>query len=183
MPTSASDSDSKHASEVPSSWLSPTALGLELESAAFPSALMLAAATLFQRNVIRPMLEQYGIGVAEWRVLISINRYKSETAVDIVNRSWMDKAQVSRACLALERRGFIERAQDPDNAKRVILLSTRDGRKAFATLYREAKAAQSNLLLELTNEERRGMYKGLQKVISYAKLRGGAQERNIDADV
>ncbi len=154
---------------VPESWQSPEPDGAGLEVELFPSVLMLAAGTLFQRNIFRPILEPSGIGVAEWRVLLSLNHYGDATAADIVARSWIDKAQVSRAALALEQAGLIERRPDPAHAKRVILSSTRKGQGLYARVHAQAQREQARLLALLAPDERRGLYLALQKIIRHTQ--------------
>lgn len=154
---------------IPPSWQSPAPDGAGLEVELFPSVLMLAAGTLFQRNIFRPILEPSGIGVAEWRVLLSLNHYGEATAAQIVDRSWMDKAQVSRAALALEERGLIGRRQDPAHARRVILSSTRKGEALYARVHAQAQREQARLLALLEPDERRGLYLALQKIIRHAQ--------------
>lgn len=154
---------------VPDSWLRPRTDGADLEIELFPSALMLAAGNLFQRNILRPLLEKRGIGVAEWRVLLSLNYYGDATAADIVARSWMDKAQVSRAAAALERAGLIVRRPDPAHARRVILRATARGRNLYTRLLAQAQGEQAKLLRLLAPDERRALYLSLQKIIRYTQ--------------
>ena len=154
---------------IPPSWLLPAADGAGLEVELFPSVLMLAAGTLFQRNIFRPLLEPSGLGVADWRVLLSLNHYGDATAAEIVARSWMDKGQVSRAALALEQAGLIERRPDPAHAKKVILSSTKKGNALYARLHAQAQREQARLLTLLTADERRGLYLSLQKIIRHTQ--------------
>ena len=154
---------------IPQSWRAPRPDGMDLEVELFPSVLMLAAGTLFQRNIFRPILEPSGIGVAEWRVLLSLNHYGEATAAQIVDRSWMDKAQVSRAALTLEEGGLIERRPDPAHAKRVILSSTRKGQALYARVHAQAQREQARLLALLEPAERQGLYLSLQKIIRHAQ--------------
>jgi DNA-binding MarR family transcriptional regulator len=157
------------ASGVPPAWTHPSRHGAELALEIFPSVLMLAAGTLVQRNIIRPMLELHGLSVAEWRVLISLSLYGAATAAEVVGRSFMDKAQVSRAAAALEAQKCIRRQQDPLHAKRWIMHVTAKGRRLFKRAHAQARQEQIALLELLSPEERRVMYAGLQKIIRHAQ--------------
>lgn len=157
---------------IPDSWLDPQADGAALEVEQFPSVLMLAVSTLYQRNIFKPLLDAHGIGVADWRVLLSLNHYGEATAADIVSRSWMDKAQVSRAVLTLGAAGLIDTRPDPEHARRVLLRSTRSGSALYRKLLAQSRCEQARMLGKLSPAERRGLYQALQKVLAYVQASG-----------
>ena len=153
---------------LPPSWRRPSADGTDLDVELFPSVLMLGAATLVQRQLVRPLLEGFGIGVAEWRVLISLHRFGPASSADIVNRSWMDKAQISRAVVQLERQRCLLRSSDPAHGERQILSLTPRGRALYQRVMVLARQQQAQLLGLLTEGERKALYAGLQKILRYA---------------
>src|SRR6266481_10012135 len=52
---------------------------------------------------------QYGIGIPEWRVLVSLGQFGIMTGKAIGSRTHMHKTKVSRAVAQLERRKYLVR--------------------------------------------------------------------------
>src|SRR5258706_13959759 len=52
---------------------------------------------------------QYGIGIPEWRVLVSLGQFGIMTGKAIGSRTHMHKTKVSRAVVQLERRKYLVR--------------------------------------------------------------------------
>ena len=153
---------------LPSSWDNPSVDGADLDIEVFPSVLMLGAATLYQRNVFRPIIEPYGLGIAEWRVLVMLNVLGTATAADIANRSWMDKAQISRAAAELEERGYIVRKADATHAKKRIMSATSTGQEVYVEIFRLARMRQAEILQLLTRDERHTLFSALNELIRYS---------------
>jgi DNA-binding MarR family transcriptional regulator len=59
----------------------------------------------------RDYLREFGIGIAEWRVLASLDARGSATSLDIVHLVGMDGGAVSRAIRALEDKCFVAPVQ------------------------------------------------------------------------
>ena len=95
----------------------------------------------------------YNIGLAEWRlmwVLAIAPRITAQRASQIMG---LDKAAVSRALAALERRGLVRVAPDPaDNRQRIIELSE-TGTELHGRLIIVAKERERRLLAPFTKEE------------------------------
>ena len=155
---------------TPASWLTPSVDGADLEIEVFPSVLMLGAATLYQRNVFRPLVAPYGLGIAEWRVLVSLSRFGAATAAEIANRSWMDKAQISRAVAELEARGYLVREVDEKHAKKRIMSVTPAGHEVYLEIYQLARQRQAEVLRLLTRDERQALFSALNKLIQHSAL-------------
>jgi DNA-binding MarR family transcriptional regulator len=95
----------------------------------------------------------YNIGLAEWRlmwVLAIAPRITAQRASQIMG---LDKAAVSRALAALERRGLVRVAPDPaDNRQRIIELSE-TGTQLHGRLIIVAKERERRLLAPFTKDE------------------------------
>src|SRR5256885_16256099 len=59
------------------------------------------------------LTEQSGLLVAEWRVLTNLYSDSPTTASALRRRSYADRAEVSRACASLIKKGLITRKNDP----------------------------------------------------------------------
>ncbi|MFC7333978.1 MULTISPECIES: MarR family winged helix-turn-helix transcriptional regulator [Rhodospirillales] len=98
--------------------------------------------------------EQFGISVPEWRVLAILGREQPLSSNDLVERSQMDKAKVSRAVAALVDRGFLSRAVHPDDQRLLQLRFTAAGRALYERIAPLALAWQQQLLDALPPDDR-----------------------------
>ena len=71
--------------------------------------------------------ERYGIGVPEWRVLVTLGQYGTMTGKDIGEHSHMHKTKVSRAVAVLERRKLLARRTNHADLRESILSLTAGG--------------------------------------------------------
>lgn len=106
----------------------------------------------------------HGLSVNEWRVLAILGRFSGITASDIIARGAMDKVTVSRAVARLDDRGFVQRAADADDRRRVTLKLTRAGVRLFNEVVPEALAYERKLLESLAPEDRERLNGLLQRL-------------------
>src|SRR3954471_21728908 len=85
----------------------PDAAPLKLET--FLPYRLNVVASLVSQALSRVYSERYGIGVPEWRVLVTLGQYGTMTGKDIGAHSHMHKTKVSRAVALLEKRKLIAR--------------------------------------------------------------------------
>ena len=83
---------------------------------------------------------EFGISVAEWRVVALMGQRNGVTAKFIVEHSTMHKTKVSRAVAALEKRGYLYRAANPDDLRESFLHLTAEGQHMYARLVPKAQA-------------------------------------------
>src|SRR6266481_3635923 len=77
---------------------------------------------------------QYGIGIPEWRVLVSLGQFGVMTGKAIGARTHMHKTKVSRAVAQLERRKFLTRRTNRDDLREAFLSLTPAGRAVYEEL-------------------------------------------------
>jgi DNA-binding MarR family transcriptional regulator len=75
------------------------------------------------------------------------------SALDIIERSSMNKVNVSRAVARLRKRGFLKQDIDGDDRRRSVLRLTEEGRKVFYDLIPRVKEVERQLLAGLSEEE------------------------------
>ncbi|SNZ20489.1 MarR family winged helix-turn-helix transcriptional regulator [Cohaesibacter gelatinilyticus] len=95
----------------------------------------------------------YDLGVSEWRVMAVLAPPQSMSALDIIERSSMNKVNVSRAVARLRKRGFLKQDIDGDDRRRSVLRLTEEGRKVFYDLIPRVKEVERQLLAGLSEEE------------------------------
>ncbi|MBV7434013.1 MarR family transcriptional regulator [Cardiobacteriaceae bacterium TAE3-ERU3] len=96
---------------------------------------------------------QYGITIAQWRVLVWLRVRPGASAQFIADKTFMDKATTSRAINALVERGYVSREQDSNDQRRNILALTDEGATLLGHLLPQAQAWEAQLLDVLSNEE------------------------------
>ena len=85
-------------------------------------------ARLLDRQTTRLLSESSGLSVAEWRVLAQLSMASPASVRQLADQAWVDRAEVSRAAASLERRGCLERRQNPKDLRSPLLYCTDDGR-------------------------------------------------------
>ncbi len=96
----------------------------------------------YQLNVVSSLVSQalsrvytrrYGIGVPEWRVVVTLGQYGVMTAKAVGAHTHMHKTKVSRAVALLEKRRLVARRANRNDMREAFLSLTASGR----TMYEE----------------------------------------------
>jgi DNA-binding MarR family transcriptional regulator len=77
---------------------------------------------------------QHGIGIPEWRVLVSLGQFGVMTGKAIGARTHMHKTKVSRAVAELERRKYLTRRTNRADLREAFLSLTPAGRAVYDEL-------------------------------------------------
>ena len=94
----------------------------------------------YQLNVVASLVSQalsriysrrYGIGVPEWRILITLGQYEAMTAKAIGAHTHMHKTKVSRAVALMEKRRLLARRANRDDMREAFLSLTAAGRAMY----------------------------------------------------
>ncbi len=99
--------------------------------------------------------ERFGLDPAGWRVVAVLGDGLARSPAETAARSGLEKTRAARALQALARAGYLERAHDAFDARRIrFRLSTR-GRALYRRVAARARAQERALLAALTPGERR----------------------------
>jgi len=98
---------------------------------------------------------QFNIQVPEWRILMALYAYGNLVFNEVVERTSMDKARVSRAHRRLVDLGMIDVVVDPSDGRKVILSLTEKGMEMCGEILPEAAAREAWFLAALDNHEHR----------------------------
>jgi len=98
---------------------------------------------------------RFNIQIPEWRILMALYAYGDLVFNEVVDRTSMDKARVSRAQRRLVDLGMIDSVGDPDDGRKVILCLTRPGARICGEILPEAARTEAWFLAALTNDEHR----------------------------
>jgi DNA-binding MarR family transcriptional regulator len=91
-------------------------------------------ASLVSQALSRIYAERYGIGVPEWRVLVTLGQYGMMTGKAIGAHSHMHKTKVSRAVALLEKRKLLTRRANRADLRESFLTLTPAGRAMYEDL-------------------------------------------------
>src|SRR3954465_11354015 len=108
---------------------------------------------------------RYKIGVAEWRVLVTLGEFDMMTAKAIGLHSHMHKTKVSRAVALLERRKLVSRRTNRDDMREAFLSLTSAGREVYDQLAPAALEFVRQLIETVDPEERAALDRAITKLI------------------
>ena len=87
--------------------------------------------SLVSQALSRVYAERYGIGVPEWRVLVTLGQYGVMTAKAIGAHTHMHKTKVSRAVAFMEKRRLVARRANRNDMREAFLSLTSAGRAMY----------------------------------------------------
>ncbi|MEX0309860.1 MAG: MarR family winged helix-turn-helix transcriptional regulator [Tateyamaria sp.] len=98
-----------------------------------------AFARKVQRAMVRDVLVDEKLPVLEWQLLFSVARFGSCHLAHITRRTSIYPAHGSRAIASLEKKGMIERREDPKNKRRKLISLTSRGVETFERIWPRAR--------------------------------------------
>lgn len=165
------------ATDVPSARRSLVAEDiLALES--FFSFRVSIVAKLLDRRLARLVGDQFGLAIAEYRVLAQITMWPRSTVRAIAGRTFVDKAQVSRAVAVLEEQNLIGRVTPSSDRRSPVFTATRSGRALMNRIIPLRQAQERELVGHLGRAGADAMTESLQVLIDWLAepLGDGEQE-------
>ena len=126
-------------------------------------------ASLTSNALAQIYAERFGLSIPAWRVVATLGQYETRTARDIAAHGVMHKSTISRAVSALEKRGLVVRAPNPDDRREEMLALTANGRSIYASLAPEALAFEEGLVSALAPQERRVLVGLIDRLTRHAR--------------
>lgn len=134
-------------------------------------------ASVVSQALSRLYAERHGIGVSEWRVLVTLGEFETMTGKAIGEHSHMHKTKVSRAVALLEKRNLLVRRVNRSDLRESFLSLTSEGRAIYDDLAPGAMAFAHHLTEAIDPADREAFARALAKLIERAKpLAGEAAE-------
>jgi DNA-binding MarR family transcriptional regulator len=97
------------------------------------------------RAFARRYAAEFGITIAEWRVIAVLGTFQPLSSNGVVEKTQMDKAKVSRAVARLLDAGLIRRAVDPADQRLLVLTLSAKGRRIYEAIVPRAEALEAEL--------------------------------------
>ncbi|HEX8412744.1 MAG TPA: MarR family transcriptional regulator [Sphingomicrobium sp.] len=95
----------------------------------------------------------FGLRIPEWRVIAVLAEGRATTQQSLAKATRMDKVTVSRAAIALARRGLIERGVDASDSRAAALSLTRAGRALYDQVAPKALEIEARLFAGFDADE------------------------------
>ncbi len=137
-----------------------------------------AFARKVQRAILSEALAAEEMPLLEWQLLFSIARFGSCHLAHVTNQTSIDPAHGSRAVTALERKGLIERHEDPNNRRRKLISLTDAGKEKFNCIWPRAQ----RVMRSVTNELEDADFKDLKRLLSLANIAADTLSTNAVAN-
>jgi DNA-binding MarR family transcriptional regulator len=116
------------------------------------------------RGLAHVYADQFGIDIAEWRVLATLGMGEPRSAQFIVRCTRTHKSKISRAVSRLALAGLIEGVPNDEDRRETQLRMTQKGRALYEKLVPVVLEYERGLLSSLSEEELAGLVLGLARL-------------------
>jgi len=113
--------------------------------------------------------DQFDVTLAEWRVLTLLYGSSPATVRELCDRLQADKAEVSRACAGLVKRGLASRRSDTDDARSTLITITARGERQHDAIVPVRQALQDELETALSRSEISEFHRLLDKLMDHMR--------------
>jgi len=114
--------------------------------------------------------KRFGLTIPEWRVIAIVGRFPGLSAVEVAERTMLDKVAVSRAVTKLIKAGRIDREFADADRRRSILTLSDEGRKVHDEIAPLALDMEKNLLHGLNGEQVDMLNIVIERLLARARL-------------
>ena len=116
--------------------------------------------------------KRFGLSIPEWRVIAILGRFPGLSAVEVADRTMMDKVAVSRAVTKLIKNGRVDRQFADADRRRSILNLSEEGRQVHNEIAPLALAFEEDLLQGINDEDYKEFNIVLERLLAKARLLG-----------
>lgn len=119
---------------------------------------------------------KFGVSIPEWRVIAILGRFPGLSAVEVADRTMLDKVAVSRAVTKLIKGGRIDREFADADRRRSILNLSEEGKRVHDEIAPLAMAFETELLQGIGAEDYETFNVVLERLLGKARLLGTPQQ-------
>ena len=123
-------------------------------------------------TVARVYDKRFNLSIPEWRVIAILGRFPGLSAVEVAERTLMDKVAVSRAVSKLIKNGRIDREFADADRRRSILNLSEQGRRVHDEIAPLALQFERDLLQGLSAEDVQRLDILMERLLARARLIG-----------
>ncbi|MCV6976357.1 MarR family winged helix-turn-helix transcriptional regulator [Mycobacterium bourgelatii] len=126
---------------------------------------LLKQAFYFSLTTVNDAVSGHGVSTAQIGVLRQLLNYPGLSGAELARRLLISPQGVQLAVTALERRGLVERRQDPQHKRILRTYLTDEGRSVVTTVISDAVAAHEKVFGVLSAEEQQTLRDLLGRVV------------------
>lgn len=123
-------------------------------------------------TVARAYDKRFSVSIPEWRVIAVLGRFPGLSAVEVAERTLMDKVAVSRAVTKLIKNGRIDREFADADKRRSILNLSEDGKNLHDEIAQLALQFERDLVQGFSEEEMTSLNSIMERLLARASLIG-----------
>lgn len=114
--------------------------------------------------------KRFGLTIPEWRVIAIVGRFPGLSAVEVAERTMLDKVAISRAVTKLIKANRIEREFADADRRRSILTLSEEGRKVHNEVAPLALEMEQDLLHGLSDSQIDTLNTVTERLLARARL-------------
>lgn len=114
--------------------------------------------------------KRFGLTIPEWRVIAIVGRFPGLSAVEVADRTMLDKVAVSRAVTKLIKAERIDREFADADRRRSILTLSEEGRKVHDEIAPLALEMEQDLLHGLNDDQIAMLNTVIERLLARARL-------------
>lgn len=123
-------------------------------------------------TIARTYEKRFGLSIPEWRVIAILGRFPGLSAVEVAERTMMDKVAVSRAVTKLIKNGRLDRQFADADRRRSILNLSEDGQKLHDEVAPLALRFEHDLLHGISSEDLERFDRVIERLMTRSRLLG-----------
>lgn len=123
-------------------------------------------------TVARAYDKRFNVSIPEWRVIAILGRFPGLSAVEVAERTMLDKVAVSRAVTKLIKKGRVDRVFADADKRRSILNLTEEGHRLHDEIATLALDFERDLVEGLSSEELGQLNNLMERLLARARLIG-----------
>jgi DNA-binding MarR family transcriptional regulator len=125
-------------------------------------------------SISQAYAREFALSIPEWRVIAVLARFPNVSAIEVAERSAMDKVAVSRAVQRLLSSGRLLRGYDKGDRRRSILRLSAAGRAVYTRVAPVALNYEKQLLDALSASDRRALDRLIGRLVERARELSGS---------
>jgi DNA-binding MarR family transcriptional regulator len=123
-------------------------------------------------SVARAYDQRFKVSIPEWRVIAVLGRFPGLSAIEVAERTMLDKVAVSRAVTKLIKSGRIDREFADADKRRSILNLSEEGKKLHDEIGELGLQFERDLVQGFSEEEMENLNDIIQRLLARARLIG-----------
>lgn len=125
--------------------------------------------SIVSMSIAHAYQRDFALSIPEWRVLAVLARYPNLSAIEVAERTAMDKVAVSRAVRSLVASRRVVRSFDKGDRRRSILRLSASGKSVYTRVAPCALRYEQKLLNALSASDRRALDRLISRLIERAR--------------